>query len=171
MTAPSKNANPLLPLFGQYVWAVKRGVGTFLTMEFGVPHLTVREPITPKKAIAAPSRRALLRRRAFVVGDWHFWIQHANWQLQTAHGTLLSRADAGSKEDECLMDLDGQKLLSAEVAANNSWTLKFDLGATLAISSAHYKADELWSLHAWNGPVTVCGRDGSLSHHTVDRSA
>ncbi|PJI44395.1 MAG: hypothetical protein CTR53_01420 [Ferrovibrio sp.] len=29
------------PLIGQLVWSVRKGHGTFLTMEFGAPHLDV----------------------------------------------------------------------------------------------------------------------------------
>jgi hypothetical protein len=56
------------PLIGQLVWSVRRGVGSFLTMEFGAPHLSIREPITPKAARSAKVRRALSRRRVFVEG-------------------------------------------------------------------------------------------------------
>lgn len=172
MTNPTKHDGaPLAPLIGQLVWNVKRGVGTFLTMEFGAPHLSVREPIVPKSAVSPRGQRALRRRRVFVEGDGHLWIQHADWKLETAHGMLASADHVDTELDEALLDLDGQRLQSAVVeSAANRWQLKFDLGATLDIWPAKYEAEVLWSLHAWNGHITVCRQDGSCFDEEAERA-
>lgn len=152
----------LSSLIGQLVWNAQRGVDTFLTMEFGEPHLSMREPIVPKASVSPRKRRSLQRRRVFVVGDWHLWVQHADWKLKTANGTLSSNHDVGTKRDEMLHDLSGQRLLSIDVIpATRKWTLVFDLGGVLDIWPATYEAEELWGLHGWNGDIVGCRQDGS----------
>ena len=171
MTTKEETISPLAPLVGQLVWSVRRGVGTFLTMEFGSSHLSVREPIVPRSAMSARNRRDLLRRKVFVTGDWHLWIQHADWKLETVNGSLSSRDDTGSRKDEWLRDLDGQRLMAAAVAkSTRRWTLKFDLGAILAIWPATYQAEELWSVHGRDGHIVVCQQDGSIVHHKAKRT-
>jgi hypothetical protein len=44
-------------------------------MEFGAPHLVVREPITPSLDSSDRVKRILRRRRVDVTGDWHFWVE------------------------------------------------------------------------------------------------
>ena len=153
---------PLSPLIGQLAWNVQRGVGTFLTMEFGESHLSVREPIVPKASVSPRVRRDLQRRRVFVVGDWHLWIQHADWKLKTMNGTLSSNHNIGTRRDSVLLDLSGQRLVSVDVAPSTArWTLAFDLGGVLDIWPATYKAEELWGLHRWDGDIVGCRQDGS----------
>jgi len=150
--------SPFIALIGQLVWQVRRGVGTFLTMEFGQPHLSVREPIEPRHSTAPRVRRDLRRRRVSLAGDWHLWIQHADWKIDAANASLRSDDEPDAGRDEVLRDLDGQKLLSAEVDPAGKWTLRFDLGATVEIWPARYDADELWSLHPWQGDAIVWHR-------------
>lgn len=158
----AEGRSPLSFLVGQLAWNVKRGVGTFLTMEFGEAHLSVREPIVPRASVSPRVRRDLQRRKVFVVGDWHLWIQHADWKLKTVNGILSSNHDIGTKRDEVLLDLSGQKLVSVDVVpAKNRWTLAFDLGGVLDIWPATYKAEELWGLHGWDGNIVGCRQDGS----------
>jgi hypothetical protein len=151
------------PLIGQLVWSVRRGVGTFLTMEFGGAHLAVREPIQPRSSSSEKAQRSLVRRRVSVVGDWHLWIKYGEWKLSAAQGALDSRTPLGSPLDECLRDLDGQKLASIDAgAASNSLVLAFDLGARLEIWPSAEIPDDQWSLHRWDGDIAAYQSDGSL---------
>src|SRR5947208_1815748 len=139
------------PLIGQMAWLVRRGVGSFLTMEFGAPHLSVREPITPTATHSAKVRRDLLRRRVFVEGDWHFWIQYADWALRTNEGSLDHNNTIGSALDQCLIDLEGQRLISVgPESIAHSIAFTFDLGAVLEIGPSAEIPDTQWSLHSWN---------------------
>jgi hypothetical protein len=155
--------DPLKPMIGLLAWQVRRGHGSFLTIEFGMPHLSVTEPIIASPDASERVRRHLKRRRVFVSGDWHFWVQYGNWKLVTADGFLDNNHPPGSALDECLGDLEGQKLLSVDVeSASNCWTLAFDLGALLKIWPTAEIPDDLWSLYIWGGDIISCHNDGKL---------
>jgi hypothetical protein len=103
------------PFVGQMAWLLQRGVGSFLTVQFGKPHLRIKEPSVPRYAKTAWIKRDFRRRRVFVKGDWQFWIQ-CEWKLSTQTGTLTSDHRPGTRWDECLQDLNGQILLSVAKA-------------------------------------------------------
>ena len=150
------------PLIGRLVWCVRRGHGSFLTMEFGQPHLVVRAPIASRSG-SERVRRDLARRAVHVQGDWHFWIQYADWRLLSSSGSLDSEKESGTALDECLRDLSGQRLCAVERGASPrscSWT--FDLGAVLDVWPSSEIDDDQWSLYRWNRDVASCGRDGNL---------
>src|SRR4051812_45142066 len=68
-------------LYGKAAWGVKPGFGSFITLEFGRPHLEIREPISPKSAVSKKLRDVLARRQIVVRGDWHLWIYCCKWQV------------------------------------------------------------------------------------------
>lgn len=157
---------PFTPLVGELAWHVRRGVGTFLTMEFGAPHLRTREPIGPRDISEPRVVRRLKNRLVHIVGDWHLWIQHAEWKLRTSHGQLNSNDDIGTTADAVLSDLDGQKLIAAKTLADGTrWHLMFDLGGELEIWPASYESDasdELWGLYSWQSEIVICQQNGML---------
>ena len=46
------------PLLGQFAWNVRGGVGSMLTLEFGAPHIIVREPDRPPRCDVRESSAA-----------------------------------------------------------------------------------------------------------------
>jgi len=157
------------PLVGQLVWHVQRGVGTFLTLEFGMPHLSIREPISPKSASSPKVRRNLRRRGVYVTGDWHLWVQYGDWILSTSCGVLSSDDDPDSPMDECLRDLDGQRLMSVDPGTKrNSCIFSFDLGGSLEIWPSDEIADDQWGLYIWNGDIVSYSNQGELTFTKSD---
>lgn len=157
------------PLIGRIAWGVGRGHGSVFHMEFGEPHLVVREPITPKHAKAAKVQHVLQQRRVYVQGDWSFWVMYGDWVLRTGDGVLDCTISPGSPKDEYLRDLEGQKILTIEPGVKpNSCVLKFDLGAVLEIWPSADIQDDQWSLHAWNGRVANFQHDGILAFEIVN---
>ncbi|MGA2126952.1 MAG: hypothetical protein ABSG76_12455 [Xanthobacteraceae bacterium] len=151
------------PAVGLFVWNVRRCHGSFLTMELGMPHLSVREPIAPRHARSPRLRRDLERRKIHVVGDWHLWVRYGAWELSTAHGVLDSTSPAGSIGDECLADLDGQRLRSvAPGRMPSSCAFTFDLGGSLEVWPSTRLPDDQWSLHGRDGSVAAFQSDGTL---------
>lgn len=152
------------PLIGRMAWGVGRGHGSAFHIEFGEPHLVVREPIAPAQAATAKTRRLLQRRSVHVQGDWTFWVNYADWVLRTREGVVTSADDPSSPLNQCLRDLEGQKLMSIAAGARpHSCVVTFDLGAILELWPAADMQDDQWSLHVWNGPVASFRHDGRLA--------
>jgi hypothetical protein len=156
------------PLIGQLVWNVRGGHGSFITLEFGEPHLSVREPVEPNHARGARVQRALRRRRVSILGDWSLFVQYCDWKISVADGSVDSQS-IGTSSNECLADLDGQRLVSLESAARfNSWKFQFDLGGMLEVwpSAAYGPTDDLWHLATWNDGTAALTADGTVVEAT-----
>jgi hypothetical protein len=117
------------PLLGQFAWNVRGGVGSMLTLEFGAPHIIVGEPVVPRAATSERVRRLLRRRNITVVGDWDLFIQYCDWKIWVSAGSSDSESFDWRRPDECLRDLDGQRLVGVGGGSlPNSWKFEFDLG-------------------------------------------
>src|SRR5947209_15880038 len=82
---------PFRPVYGLPCWNAKEGYGSFLTMEFGEPHLVIREPRS-RPEFSPRLRRALARRLVTVRGEWHLWIYCCQWYVYTGK-KLVGDAD------------------------------------------------------------------------------
>jgi hypothetical protein len=119
----------------------------------------------PDPNSSARAQRHLKRRKVSIVGDWHLFVQYCDWKISVAGGSLDSRSIGGTSSDECLADLDGQRLVSiASGPLPNSWKFEFDLGGVLEVqsSAAYEPADDMWSLHGWNGDISAMQNDGKI---------
>jgi hypothetical protein len=150
------------PVIGRLAWGICRVHGSIFFIEFGSPHLFVREPRV-SRSDSAKVRRLAARRLAHLAGDWHFSVVYGDWTIRTAHGTLDSETSAGSPADDCLVDLQGQRLVSVEAGKlPNSCRWTFDLGGVLEVWPSTELPDDQWTLHPWNGEIAVFRHDGSL---------
>lgn len=156
---------PVTGLTNQIVWNVRCGHGSFLTMEFGTPHLHVREPMPMSAANSGNIHDALKRRRISIVGDWHFWIMHSHWTLET-HGHMVNSDDQDvAKVVSALAYLDGQRLTSMSYR-EDVHHLVFDLGGNLKIgrlTNAELDEDR-WQMFEADGSILTCEYDGKLSY-------
>jgi hypothetical protein len=140
------------PLTGMLTWNCRRDHGSFLSLQFGAPHLSVREPITPSPGISARAAKLLARRRVSMHGDWCLLVLHCDWLLEIDGKEFHSNLDDLSVVDEYMAYLDGQRLVSAElIESGKAVTMKFDLGASLKLEpSADGDAtddDEQWAVY------------------------
>ena len=111
----------------------------------------------------------LARRRVFIKGDWHFWVEDSDWQLSVRGDTVTSEDMDRARVDECLKELDGQRLLSVKRGDTpHAVLLEFDLGASLRIRLAGHANDEdaQWSLYLMDGDILSYGTDGRLDRET-----
>lgn len=123
--------NIFTPLIGQVAWKIQRGYGSFMTMEFGRPHLEINNPSKPRPGVQLSE--AMKRRRVFPSGEWHLWVQDSDWKA-SAFGKSCNCMDAPDKVDAVLKGMDGQKLVSAGIKNKGKiLVLSFDLGGKLAI--------------------------------------
>jgi hypothetical protein len=153
------------PLIGQLAWSVRKGYASFVTMEFGGPLRYVREPIIASPSSSPKIKQNLAKRRVFIHGQWHFWIQYSEWEAVTQNNFAKSRDVESGTTVACLDELDGQVLLSAASGvAPNSTVLKFDLGGEVYIRPWSEAAmdDAQWSLYSPDGNVVAYNTDGTL---------
>jgi len=78
-------ADPIGSVFadvvGQSCWNVRPGYGSAFMMEFGAPHLEVREP-TESRSKSEKVRKLHARRRVWIKGDGSFSIDQQRYNAQ-----------------------------------------------------------------------------------------
>ena len=148
-------------------WNVKVGHGSFLTLEFGSPHLEISEPIGRVKGSPKKVRELLARRQVFVHGQWHLWLMYCDWVVQKKDKRLGdSRTKTSARRAADF--LNGQKLIRFSIAPDSVETVfKFDLGATLKTFSYDTRGEQ-WLLFDPSRKVLVLRADGRYSYGRAD---
>ncbi|MEV6211815.1 hypothetical protein [Kitasatospora sp. NPDC051914] len=130
------------PLLGQRAWNVRRGIGSFVTCEFG-------RPLPPDD-------------RGNVHGEYHLWIMMAAWRLETADQVIVGSEDQGL--DQALHRLEGRPLTEVLIRPPALET-RFDFaGLRLEVFPIHRRDPEEgecdhWSLWLGDGDVLVAGSE------------
>jgi hypothetical protein len=151
------------PIYGKPCWQAQQGYGSFLTFEFGEPHLCILEPRQPRKPVSARVEKLLGRRLVTVRGDWHLWIYLCDWRI-LSRGQVL--ADNNSKRRvirRATSELNGQALVRLTVNESLVSIFEFDLGGRLEAvpnTKAYEKTDDLWLLFEPSGHVFTLRADG-----------
>lgn len=83
-------------VIGQKAWGVERGIGRFVTIEFG-------QPQPPKRPYGKSH------------GEWHLWVYGGAWRLERGGQVLVASEDASSKIEAEICCLEGCVLQSFEV--------------------------------------------------------
>lgn len=151
----------LQELFDVICWDAKWDFNLNLSINFGQPHLRIREPKevqTDKENI----RNFFRLRQVTLRGDWLLWISDGYWKLSIKDFGVVTSASAYKPKSMALSRLEGQKLIGASVHADTVATnLDFDLGAKLSIRRTRIKSDDdIWSLYKPNGYVLSVRSDG-----------
>jgi hypothetical protein len=156
-------------LYGKPCWGVKQGHGSFLTIEFGKPHLEIREPIVARAGASKKVRAGLARRGAYVVGEWHLWIYCCAWEVLLNGGQLAHSESSNSRIMRAANFLNGQKLVRFSIAPRGTRCIfEFDLGGVLK-TWPYSRTDEQWLLYEPNGKVLALRADKRYSHAPSDR--
>lgn len=151
------------PLIGQMAWQVRADDHACVMMEFGAPHLEIREPRVAKAKSTPKVERLRARRIVRVIGDWHLWIESCNWTLTTRNGTTSSEGKTDDLWQEWMEDVAGQHLVSVDSAAPGAINMRFDMGAVLEAKPDPDGDLDSWSLYPWQGPVTACDATGRIT--------
>ncbi|MCC2670401.1 MAG: hypothetical protein K0Q72_2872 [Armatimonadetes bacterium] len=159
------------PLIGLPCWNVKPGFGSYLTLEFGEPHLEIQEPRPAREGVSERVRKSLARRHVTTRGQWHLWIYCCRWSVIT-DGELVGDCalDSDSKEPirRAAEELDGQKLIGVTIAATSgTCVFYFDLGSRLE-TVPYDDQSEQWLLYQPGGMVLTFRGDGLYSHQPGD---
>src|SRR5262245_11898529 len=108
-------------LYGKPCWGVKRGYASFLTLEFGRPHLVIREPRRITDDVSPRVRNLFARRLVVVRGDWHLWIYSCDWVVRDGSKVIGDSSNA-RRIDRAAAFLSGQKLSSISLRARGART-------------------------------------------------
>lgn len=156
-------------IYGKPCWNVKQGFGSFLTFEFGNPHLEIREP-DPNPHTVSPKLRWLhSRRRVTIHGDWYLWIYCCRWKLWEGKKLICHSESTRRIIEKALRNLDGQALQTVRVNPKNSLSeFGFDLGGRLETKRFNRKSEQ-WLLYEPNGKVLTLRADTKYLHDFAEK--
>jgi len=148
------------------VW---KGIGSFLTLYFGKPHLVIREPISARPGASNKVRANLATRGAYVEGDWHLWIYCCSWEVLFNNKRLAHSESSDSLIMRAANFLNGQKLVRFSILPRGTrCVFEFDLGGILK-TWPYSRTDEQWLLYEPTGNVLVLRADKRYSHDSSNR--
>jgi hypothetical protein len=155
---PDVIAEHFRPVIGLPAWHVHRGHGSFLTLEFGQPHLRIYGP-GPRTLQA--DRLGPTRRLVVAKGEWHLWIYCCAWQVFQDDRLIAHSESSDAEITDAPAVLNGQIIQTVSLAENTAQTtFTFDLGATL-LTAPYGKddEDEQWFLYEPGNTVLAVRAD------------
>jgi hypothetical protein len=161
-------ARAFTELYGKPAWRVSPGWGSFLTFEFGEPHLEIREPIVARKEASQRVKQDLARRRVFIHGDWHLWINCCDWKAFSKR-KLIGQSTSVSSIQKAADILDGQALVSFSLRLKPvRCRFEFDLGGRLETYPYDRKSVQ-WLLYDSRNQVLTLRADDVYSYGPSNR--
>ena len=156
------------PTLGRPSWLVRQGHGSFLTLEFGEPVLSVGTPRERPVFLGESLPPRLLCRDSYVRGTWHLWIYCCEWSLTVGRVEMAHSESDDTTMARSLGVLNGQALAQVEVDAQDGSTeFTFDLGCTLSTRPApeglYIDPVEQWMLFQPSGHVLSVRGDGTYN--------
>lgn len=123
-------------LIGQRAWRVALGVGSNLTLEFGV-----------------------VSERAKPHGEWHLWLQSCAWRLETLKQVVAGSDDPRESLQAAVKILEGLRLNGIELTVPApDVTFEFENGTLLKLFPFNFSGDfDDWSLYTPDGSVLIFG--------------
>ncbi|QDU81624.1 hypothetical protein Pla110_33670 [Polystyrenella longa] len=157
----------LQPLYGQPCWGLNYGRQTNLSLNFGEPSLSIREPYCTESSSETVQQQAS-QRNVTVHGEWWLWLWCCYWQLTLSNEVLATGSSSNKKIEKAISLLSGQKLVAASVNQSSGFTqFQFDLGCELKCRRyGDDNQDELWNLYMPNRYVLSVHGDGT---YQIDR--
>ncbi|MFM0079936.1 hypothetical protein [Paraburkholderia sediminicola] len=157
------------PVIGEIAFSVTQTHGSCFFIEFGSPHLRIREPSDPRPDATDRVAINLRRRRVYVVGTWSLLVQDCNWTL-TNEQKSVCQEDAPEDMEKLFRGVEGQYLVSVRVVeATKTCTLEFDLGGSLKLCPRIDRDSDLdpnedqWHLSYRDGSSVGYTNDGSIA--------
>lgn len=152
-------------LYGLPCWGLHYDRQLNLSINFGQPSLSIREPYETESTSTFVQRLAAQRNVA-VRGEWWLWLRLCHWQLCLNNQVQATGASSRRRIEQAMSGLSGQKLVTLSVNAINGQTqFQFDLGGQLTCRRMNRHCDdELWSLYRPKGRVLVMYANGTYQH-------
>jgi len=95
-------------IVGLHCWNVRRGHGSFLTLDFGDPSVVVGESRQRTVQLRGLDRELMIR-SAVVRGEWHLWIYCCEWSLSVGGHPLAHSESDDVTMSRALSVLDGKE--------------------------------------------------------------
>lgn len=136
-------------------WNVQKGIGSFLTFEFGEPKIEFTEPKIWKH-LKYPFNQSQ-RRRVFFKGTEKLWIYCVDWKIYMNGVEVAYNESDDTQINNGTKLLNGQILNEVEIDCQNGMTkFLFDLGGELVTcNQTHQDRDEAWMLFADERVLTM----------------
>lgn len=155
-------------VYGKPCWGVRQGYGSFLTLEFGKPHLVIREPFVASRTASKGVREALVHRDAHARGEWHLWIYCCDWEVRSK-GRRVGDSITSAKIQKAAAVLNGQKLVRFSIQPRTlHCQFDFDLGASLKTRPFDSESEQ-WLLYEPSHRILALRADGRYRHGRSDR--
>jgi hypothetical protein len=140
-------------MYGLPSWRVEQGHGSFITLEFGEPHVDVGEVAARSFRFPDGETASLARRSARVHGEWHLWIYMCGWSISVEDRELAHFESDRAAVARALGVLNGQALTRYEAVGDGDqrWRFVFDLGCTVEVWPDDASDAELWTLYEPSG--------------------
>jgi hypothetical protein len=138
-------------LRGAPAWGVSVEYGSWLSLNFGNPHLEVRE------AVAEAQSPMARRRTVFVKGDHRLWIDLCTWDLFAGSRRRFHSEQRRSSLRRAAAPLNGQIITTLLIKTRPFVAeFQFDAGSRLVMKPYPRApgADELW--HLYTGRRYLC---------------
>jgi len=133
-------------ILGQKAWGVTRGVGSFLTMDFG-------QPMPATKPNEKSSR-----------GEWHLWLYICAWRVQQGESVIVGSEDEQAKIDTAIQCIEGCALQSFELMTPAlDAVISFENDIVLRIFGMYTEEMDSWMLFTPDKVITV-GPAGQWSY-------
>ena len=154
-------------ILGKPCYLVQQGHGSFLTLNFGQPKLSIREPIKSNAKSTASERikKHLALRTVNVYGKYHLWIYMCDWLIEHQNRAIAHSESSRNRISEALKIVDGQKLTKISIeAATGDTTFILDLGSVLKTKKFQKAVrDEQWILFMPNNQTMTVRSDGKYA--------
>jgi hypothetical protein len=145
------------PIYSKYCWNARKGYGSFLTFDFGEPHLDVLERDRVRNGLKEHIRRVN------VYGDWYLWIYLCDWIITSQNQIIATESSKAKDIHRAMRRLNGQILNQVDFQPDCSITFIFELGDKLEIKpnqEAYGVESEQCHLYEPSGNVLTIRADG-----------
>ena len=147
-------------------WGVRHGFGSFLTFNFGEPHLNIREA-NPTAKLASRKRR-----RVRVRGEFYIWIEQCEWYILVNGKEVAWSESDDATISKAVYQLDSQKLQRILLDfEHGAASFIFESNGELSIQryDDFREKDSLWHLFSRNYAVSQLA-GGHLQYGPSDKT-
>jgi hypothetical protein len=155
-------------VYGKPCWNVRQGYGSILKLDFGQPHLLIREPIQIQSDASEKIQKHFLRRLVMLRGDWTLTIFGCTWIVSSNGNKTAESGSSRPRIRRALADLNSQALIKVSGdLGKGRWLFTFDLGGVLETRRFDLTTEQWWLYESSGYSFSVRGA-GEFSYSPND---